>query len=240
MLFAQLCSQRLQKDIGLRPAYTWCGKYKGCECASINPIYPLENNATSASSSSMTCDGQSIKTSSSTNHEHPENLRLRNSLSSSAMACLYCTYIPLKLEYACITLCPVPTHTLDRLDHFQCKAARVWLLLPLCIPVDHTTFFIDLTILQSIVIGILNTSLHTPYITVMPLRTPCSWTSFHPLHLTTLYVIDVPTIYLAPVLTVTKTPSYINHFTSLIHCLKTLKKNTTQSCPIQIPDLCSL
>ena len=65
-------------------------------------------------------------------------LRLRNSLNSSALAYLYSTYIRPKLEYACIALSPLPTHTMDKLERFQRKAARVCLRLPLYTPADHS------------------------------------------------------------------------------------------------------
>ena len=52
-------------------------------------------------------------------------LRLRNSLNSSALSYLYRTYIRPKLEYACIALSPLPINTLDRLERFQRKAARI-------------------------------------------------------------------------------------------------------------------
>ena len=144
-------------------------------------------------------------------------LHLLNSLNSSALTYLYCTYMYIrpKLEYACIALSPLSMHTMDKLERFQRKAARVCLRLSLYAPVDHAHFSVDLVFLHSTAVGISNTSfLHTPFITVIPLPTFCSRTSLHPPHLTTLYVIDDPTIYLAPVLTVTRTPLYINHFTS--------------------------
>ena len=102
-------------------------------------------------------------------------LRLRNSLNSSALAYLYCTYIRPKLEYACIALSPLPTHTMDKLERFQRKAARVCVRLPLYTPADHSHLSVDLVFLHSTVVGISNTSfLHTPYITVMPLPTFCN------------------------------------------------------------------
>ena len=65
-------------------------------------------------------------------------LRLRNSLNSSALSYLYRTYIRPKLEYACIALSPLPINTLDRLERFQRKAARICLRLPLYTPVNHS------------------------------------------------------------------------------------------------------
>ena len=65
-------------------------------------------------------------------------LPLRNSLNSSALTYLYCTYIRPKLEYACIALSPLPTHTMDKLERFQRKAARVCLRLPIYTPADHS------------------------------------------------------------------------------------------------------
>ena len=65
-------------------------------------------------------------------------LRLRNSLNSSALSYLYCTYIRPKLEYACTALSPLPINTLDRLERFQRKAARICLRLPLYTPVNHS------------------------------------------------------------------------------------------------------
>ena len=63
-------------------------------------------------------------------------LRLRNSLNSSALSYLYRTYIRPKLEYACIAL-SLPINTLDRLERFQRKAARICLRLPLYTPVNN-------------------------------------------------------------------------------------------------------
>ena len=103
-------------------------------------------------------------------------LRLRNSLNSSALAYLYCTYT--RLEYACIALSPLPMHTMDKLERCQRKAARVCLRQGMShsTPLLTThTFSIDLVFLHSTVEGISNSSfLHTPYITVMPLPTFCS------------------------------------------------------------------
>ena len=65
-------------------------------------------------------------------------LRLRNSLNSSALSYLYRTYIRPKLEYACIALSPLPINTLDRLERFQRKGARICLRLPLYTPVNHS------------------------------------------------------------------------------------------------------
>ena len=65
-------------------------------------------------------------------------LRLRNSLNSSALSYLYRTYIRPKLEYACIALSSLPINTLDRLERFQRKAARICLRLPLYTPVNHS------------------------------------------------------------------------------------------------------
>ena len=65
-------------------------------------------------------------------------LCLRNSLNSSALSYLYRTYIRPKLEYACIALSPLPINTLDRLERFQRKAARICLRLPLYTPVNHS------------------------------------------------------------------------------------------------------
>ena len=42
------------------------------------------------------------------------------------------------LEYACIALSPLPTHTMDKIECFQRKAARVCLRLPFYTPVDHS------------------------------------------------------------------------------------------------------
>ena len=150
-------------------------------------------------------------------------LRRRNSLNSSALTYLYCTYIRPKLEYACIALSPYPRTPWTNSNAFNAKLpGYVFAYHSTPLLTTHTS--INLVFLHSTVVGISNTSfLHTPYITVMLLPTFCSWTSLHPPHLTTLYVIDDPTIYLAPVLTVTKTPLYINHFTSLTHCLKISK-----------------
>ena len=65
--------------------------------------------------------------------------KLRNSLNSSALSYLYCTYIRPILEYACIAVTPLPHNILDRLERIQRKAARICLHLPLFSPVDHSS-----------------------------------------------------------------------------------------------------
>ena len=65
--------------------------------------------------------------------------KLRNSLNSSALSCLHCTYIRPILEYACIAVTPLPHNILDRLERIQRKAARICLHLPLFSPVDHSS-----------------------------------------------------------------------------------------------------
>ena len=63
--------------------------------------------------------------------------KLRNSLNSSALSYLYCTYIRPILEYAGIAVTPLPHNILDRLESIQHKAARICLHLPLFSPIDH-------------------------------------------------------------------------------------------------------
>ena len=65
--------------------------------------------------------------------------KLINSLNSSALSYLYCTYIRPILEYACIAVTPLPHNILDRLERIQGKAARICLHLPLFSPVDHSS-----------------------------------------------------------------------------------------------------
>ena len=136
-------------------------------------------------------------------------LRLRNSLNSSALAYLHCTYVRPKLEYACIALSPLPTHTMDKLERFQRKVAKVCLRLPLYTPADHSHMLRRLSLSslhcrRNIKHLLFAHSIHhrfaPPHILQLNLPPP---------HLTTLFIIDDPTIYLAPVLTTTKTPLYI-------------------------------
>ena len=65
--------------------------------------------------------------------------KLRNSLNSSALSYLYCTYIKPILEYACIAVTPLPHNIPDRLKRIQRKAARICLHHPLFSPVDHSS-----------------------------------------------------------------------------------------------------
>ena len=51
-----------------------------------------------------------------------------------------------KLEYACIALSPLPTHTMDKLERFQRKAASVCLRLPFYTPADHSHLLRRLTL----------------------------------------------------------------------------------------------
>ena len=66
--------------------------------------------------------------------------KLRNSLNSSALSYLYCTYIRPILEYACIAVTPLPHNILDRLERIRRKAARINLPPSSSFsPVDHSS-----------------------------------------------------------------------------------------------------
>ena len=151
-------------------------------------------------------------------------LRLRNSLNSSALAYLYCTYIQPKLEYACIALSPLPTHTMDKLERFQRNAARVCLRLPLYTPADHSHLLRRLSLSslhcrRNIKHLLLAHSIHHRYAPphILQLNLPPPTTPHYSLR------IGDPAIYLAPILTVTKTPRYIKN--KSLHLFNSLPEN---------------
>ena len=152
------------------------------------------------------------------------NLRLRNSLNSSALAYLYCTYIRPKLEYACIALSPLPMHTMDKLEHFQRKAARVCLCLPLYNPADHSHLLRRLSLSslhcrRNIKHLLLAHSIHHRYAPphILQLNLPPPTTPNYSLRHRRSYHIPSSRTDRH------KHSLYINHFTSLTHCLKISK-----------------
>ena len=160
-------------------------------------------------------------------------LRLRNSLNSSALSYLYRTYIRPKLEYACIALSPLPINTLDRLERFQRKAARICLRLPLYTPVNHSHLLHQLNLpslysRRKIKHILLAHSIYHQYAPphILQLNLPPLTTPIYSLHLFTPYVANDPTIYPAPGLIGIKTPPYTNHCIYLTYCQKTLRTHT--------------
>ena len=147
--------------------------------------------------------------------------KLRNSLNSSALSYLYCTYIRPILEYACIAVTPLPHNILDRLERIQRKAARICLHLPLFSPVDHSsllhrlqlpTLFSRRRIKQLLLSHSIFHHYAPPHLLQLQLP-PLAALMFTP------FAAHVHIIFQLPALIASKTPQYSERFTISIRSL---------------------